>query len=354
MTKRFGALGCLLFLFITEPLFARDKTDVLVMKNGDHLTCQVKGLDGGVLYVSLDWADGTVSVDWTKVARLESTQLFVVKTSSGEVYTGALRTPKTEADQPVSIQVVSTPVQEPVVINRARVVGMIATSDKFWERFSGELSAGSIYAKANQSAQYSLGSQTVYVRERWHAGVGYQSSLSATSGTTTSTRNSVNLGYQHLLPNQNWFYAGLGNFLQSGEQQISLQTTLGGGVGRYLKNTDRTTISVLGGGAWQSTNYNREITPVAKENVAAALIYGDVRFFKFSKTSLNLIGTLTPALTDPGRVRFDTNATYYIKIIGNLSWNVSFYGNWDNRPPAGIPGSDFGSSSGLTWTYGLK
>ena len=64
--------------------------------------------------------------------------------------------------------------------------------------------------------------------------------------------------------------------------------------------------------------------------------------------------TLTPALTDPGRVRFDTNAAYYIKIFGNLKWNVSFYGNWDNHPPYGVTGSDYGSSSGLTWTYGLK
>lgn len=351
--NKYWILGCVLFLILTEPLFARDKTDVLVMKNGDQITCQVKGLDAGVLYVSLDWADGTVSVDWTKVARLESTQLFVVKTSSGEVYSGTLRTPKTEADQPVKIEVVAEAAHEPVTIDRMRVVDMIATSDKFWERFNGELNAGFIYAKANQSAQYSLGSQTVYVRERWHALANYQSSLSATSGTTTSTRNNVTFGYEHLLTNGNWFYAGLGNFLQSGEQEISLQTTLGGGIGRYLKNTDRTSISVIGGGAWQRTNYS-VVTAHPNQNVGAALIYADLRFFKFSKTNLNLTAAVTPALTDPGRVRFDGNSSYYIKIIGNLSWNVSFYGNWDNRPPFGVSGSDFGSSSGVSWTYGLK
>jgi hypothetical protein len=30
------------------------------------------------------------------------------------------------------------------------------------------------------------------------------------------------------------------------------------------------------------------------------------------------------------RVQFKTNATYYIKLMSNLSWNVSFYGNWDS------------------------
>jgi hypothetical protein len=46
-------------LLVAVPLFARENTDVLVMKNGDRMTCQVKGLDAGVLYVSFDYVDGT-------------------------------------------------------------------------------------------------------------------------------------------------------------------------------------------------------------------------------------------------------------------------------------------------------
>ncbi len=34
-------------LLVATSLFARENTDVLVMKNGDHMTCQVKGLDAG-------------------------------------------------------------------------------------------------------------------------------------------------------------------------------------------------------------------------------------------------------------------------------------------------------------------
>ena len=40
-------LGCVLVL--TTPLFARKNTDVIVMKNGDHLTGEIKGLNAGVL-----------------------------------------------------------------------------------------------------------------------------------------------------------------------------------------------------------------------------------------------------------------------------------------------------------------
>jgi hypothetical protein len=96
-------------LVFAAPLFAREKTDVIVMKNGDRMTCQVKGLDAGVLSVSFDYIDGTTSVQWSKVARLESNQLFIVKTEDGSVYTGTLNTPETPVGQPVQIQIVETP-----------------------------------------------------------------------------------------------------------------------------------------------------------------------------------------------------------------------------------------------------
>jgi Protein of unknown function, DUF481 len=343
----------LVLLSLASPLFARDKTDVLVMNNGDRMTCEIKGLDSGVLYVSFDYIDGTTSVDWSKVARLESTQMFVVKTEDGSAYEGALRTMETSADRPVQIQVLESPGQN-YIMNRSQIVRMVATSDKFWERFNGDISFGTIYSKGNESTQYSLGASTVYVRERWNAGGTYDSNLSSSTGANVVTRNSLALTAFHLMPQKNWFYGGIGGLGQSSEQGISLQTILGGGVGRYFKNTNRAAIELLGGVAWQDTSYERTKVPIADENTAAALIYGKASFFRFSKTNLDATAAVLPSLSDPGRVRLETNATYYIKIISDLKWNVSFYGNWDNEPPPGLSGSDYGTSSGLSWTFGLK
>jgi hypothetical protein len=340
-------------IFTTSLLFARDKTDVLVMKNGDRMTCQIKGLDAGVLYVSFDYIDGTTSVEWSKVARVESNQLFIVKTEDGSVYTGSLNTAETPAGQPVKIEVLEPP-EPAVVLETPQVVSMVETSEKFWRRFNGELSFGVIYSKGNESTQYTLGSQTVYLRERWSAGASLNSSLSSSTGTNASTRNSLDLSGKRLLPWNKYFYAGLGSFLQSSAQGITLQTTVGGGLGRYFKNTNRSRISLLGGLSWQSTNYHQAIVPVGRQNLVAGLIAADINAFRFNKTNLNITASLLPALSEPGRFRFNTNATYYIKLFSNLSWNLSFYGNWDNRPPAPFSGSDYGTSSGLSWTFGLK
>src|SRR6478609_9391566 len=158
MKYRSSLLGFIVVL-LTMPLFARDKTDSLVMKNGDRMTCEVKGLTAGVLYVSFDYIDGTTSVDWSKVAKLESTQLFVVKTADGSVYTGTLRTPEQSGGRPMSIEVVES-AEKNTEMERSHVISMVATSDKFCERFNGAINFGTTFSKGNESTQYSLGSQT--------------------------------------------------------------------------------------------------------------------------------------------------------------------------------------------------
>jgi hypothetical protein len=340
-------------LLIATPFFAREKSDVLVMKNGDRMTCEIKGLEAGVLYVSLDYILGTSSVQWAKVDYLESSQLFIVKTEDGLVYTGALSSSRVARDRPVKIEVVVSP-ESTVAIDQKQVVAMEQTSEEFWQRFNGDINWGVIYSKGNQSTQFNLNSLIQYPRERWSAQASYSSTLAASTGTTAATRNQVTVQAQRLLRWNNWFYQGVCIFLQSSEQNISLQTTLGGGFGRYLKNTNNAKISLLGGLGWQDTAYQTTTQSLGNQSLATALVAGDMRFFRFNKTTLDVSASVMPALNQPGRVHFDTNVSYYIKLFSNLTWNISFYGNWDNRPPANFSGSDYGTSSGLGWTFGNK
>jgi hypothetical protein len=340
-------------LLLVAPLLARDKTDVIVMKNGDRLTGEIKGLDSGVLYVNMDYILGTSSVQWSKVDHLESKQLFLVKTQEGSVYTGTLSTAETAEARPMKIEVAENP-EHKVVLEQPQIVKMGETSDRFWQRFNGDINSGIIYSKGNQSTQYSLASDVQYPRERWSAGAAFNSTLSSSTGTSAATRNQLDLSSLRLLRWNNWFYAGLGDFLQSSEQDIRLQSTLGGGIGRFLKNTNHATISLTGGFAWQDTNYERSVIPQGTQSVAAGLIAGEAKFFRFNKTTLDVTGVFLPAISQPGRVYFNMNASYYVKIFSDLTWNVSFYGNWDNRPPSHFSGSDYGTSSGLGWTFGNR
>jgi len=340
-------------LLLVTPGFAREKSDVIVMKNGDRLTGEIKSLDSGVLQFSVDYIDGSCSIRWSMVDHLESKQLFVVMTEDGSVYTGTLQTIAGAAERPMRIQI-SAGVEPAKIVEQPQIVQAIQTSDRFWQRFNGDINAGIMYAKGNQNTQYSLGSSVEYPRSRWAAGATIDSSLSSSSGSSVSTRNSLTTNAQHLLRWNNWYYTGVASFLQSTVQNIQLQTNLSGGIGRYFKNTNHAKISAFAGLAWQNTGYSQSANSQQSQNIVAAMVGTSVKFFRFKQTNLNIDAVVYPALSQPGRAFFSTNVTYYVKLFGKLDWNTSFYGNWDNQPPANFSGSDYGTSSGLGLKFGNK
>jgi len=343
-----------LVLVLSSPslLGAREKSDVIGMKNGDRITCEVKNIDSGGVYASVDYIDGTVKIEWSKVARIDSKQPFIVRTQDGSVYNGTISTAESQGDTPVTLAITGEDGTSKLM--REDIVSVDETSEEFLQRFNGAVGLGISYTKGNQSTQYNLNSDVEYLRERWNAKASYVANLSANSGSSTSTRNQIDFSAARLLRWNNYYTSGLVDLLQSSTQDINHQTTLGVGVGRYLTRSNRATWTVLGGMSWQNTIYNSTTTAIPNQNLAAAVFSSELRFFKFKKTNLDASAYLFLGLSEPGRVRFNTNASYYLKLFSDLNWNVTFYGNWDNNPPSNLSGSDYGTTSGFSWTFGSR
>jgi hypothetical protein len=133
-----------------------------------------------------------------------------------------------------------------------------------------------------------------------------------------------------------------------------LQSTFGGGIGRIIKNTGSTSLTVYGGFGWQRINYNEAVHPSLTQHVTSGLIGSSLKLFRFDRTTLAVNATFLPAISDPGRMHFNLSTSYYVKLFGKLDWNFTFYGNWDNRPPPGFSSSDYGTTSGLSLTFGNR
>ena len=338
-------------LLTAAPLWAGEKTDLLYMKNGDRLTCEIKTLSAGGLNVSVDYVDGTISINWLAIDSLSSKHLFIVKLEDGSVYAGKLVIASLEPGGPAKLKISSGPGSF-VLINKDDIVTLGETSDNFWGRFAVSISSGFIFTKANNSAQYNLSSSITYPRPRWSASLLFNSALSTASGIESSTRNQLDLSAYHLLPPKNWFYSAGASLLQSTEQGIDIRSGIGGGLGRYLTNTEHFSLSFGGGLGWQNTQYNQSVVAEAPEDILALLVNGDMRLVKFKRTKLTVTFSALPALSDPGRFFFNTNADLFFKLFSNFTLNFSFYGNWDTRPPPTFSGSDYGFTSGIGWTFG--
>jgi hypothetical protein len=341
-------------LLLAASLFARQHSDVIVLQNGDRITGEIKGLASGIVRIDLDYVDGALAVNWAKVVRVESPQLFIIQTQDGTVYTGSLLTIGDSSTSRMLTIKVDDAGQTQVGIDRSMVVRMDETSENIFRPLSGAVDLGVVYTKGNNATQYNLGAELEYRRERWGLESSLSSNLSANSGSKTATYNEVNLAAYRLLPWKNYYYSAFGGFLQSSAQGIDLRRRGGIGAGRYFKNTNRVRMSMLLGPVWQHVNYRTVIVPVASQQIYGAAILTNLNIFLFKKTNLTLRSTVAPALSESGRLFADTDLSYYWKIFGDLSWNVSFYGNWDTRPPPTFAGTDYGYSSGIKWTFGYR
>jgi hypothetical protein len=346
----------LALLVLSNQLHAREKTDVIVLDNGDRLTGEIKRLYSGVLYFSVGYVDGTAEVQWSRIIRIESRQLFIVHTQQGSLYTGSLTTSTNMGSMPVLIRINQLS-GAAVEMDRSAIVSLGQTSESFWRKFSGQIQTGLMQAKGNDTIQYSFASLIEHKRDRWDMRAAYASNLSSSTGSDVAIRHEINVqGYRFLFDSGRYFYAGLGRLLQSSVQNIERQGNLGAGLGRYLKNTDLTRVAVVGGLAVQRTIYGTNTSASSIQDVVAGLLYANASLFKFKKVTLTVDASLFPAISQPdrGRYYFSTNASLFFKIVGNLDWTASFYGNWDSRPPATLTGSDYGTSLGLNWTFGGK
>ena len=98
------ALAVLFTLAVPAIAYAQP-SDIVQVTNGDRITGTVNGLDRGQLAFGTD-AAGTMSIAWTEVVRLTSTQNLDVELSSGERYSGPISSP---SDGQLIVQTASGP-----------------------------------------------------------------------------------------------------------------------------------------------------------------------------------------------------------------------------------------------------
>jgi hypothetical protein len=343
---------CLVLLSFSGICSARAKKDVIQFNNGDRITCEIIKLEKGYLYVKLDYADGTVAMDWSKITRVESPQNFVVANKAGTRYTGTLQqvagSETTQGPQEPTVQV--TGISSSEVMSTKQIVEIGRTDTNFWQNLHGGMNAGFNFAKQQSRTQYNFQANALFQRAKWGATADYQSSFSG-GGDVSNLRNDVKLSTTRQLRNAQNFYMGMAEFLQSNEQQLDLRTTLGGSVGHVFSNTNNGFVTGFGGVVWNREQYSSEATTGQTGDSAEAVLGTQLNFFRFKTTNILANASVYPSITDPGRVRFNLNTSVKLRIAKDLYWNFGYFLDVDSRPPQNLPKTDYGSTSGLGWTF---
>lgn len=334
-----------LLLASVAPLCAQ-RPDLVVMKNGDRFTCTVKKLQGGVLYIDTDYISGSTGLDWAQVEKVESPSAFQITLDDGTRSVGAIqRAVSGEKGQEFIIK--SNGVERRT--SAASVVDIESQKSNFWHQLEGGIDVGYDFTSGNSQASLTTNANAKYETTRWMASVIDTTSFS--SETDASRTNLVDIqGQEGVFFKRNWTYYGLEDFLHSSQQSLELRTTLGGGVGRYLFRTNSTWLALIGGAVYTHENFTPTIQRGSDQNIEglAGIQYQLLRFDRYSLQSQALV---FPGLSDPGRIRATPKITFNMKLRNNFYTNLSFWDNYDSRPPANSKGNELGISSGVGWTF---
>lgn len=142
-SRALPAAGLLLLALAGTAL--AQKSDVIVLFNGDRVTGEIKSYSTGRLTVDTDMA-GDVSVKWNKIVSISSAKEFEIETPDGRYHYGTLA-PSTP---PGKLDIVSQGKTETVAF--LDVVRLSPIYQTFWRRINGSLDLGFNYTQANQLA----------------------------------------------------------------------------------------------------------------------------------------------------------------------------------------------------------
>ena len=121
-----------LVLFLQLTATAKSVEDVVVLKNGDRMTGEIKGLQRGELRIKSDYMAEAVRLDWSKVQSLESKSTFMIWLVDGKLVTNVMRLFPTSSDQAANFVIGNS--QENIRVHHLDVIRITPADRGFWLR----------------------------------------------------------------------------------------------------------------------------------------------------------------------------------------------------------------------------
>ena len=336
-----------LLMALASSIEAKSVDDVVILKNGDRMTGEIKSLDHGELKFKSSYMLEPVSLNWESVARLVSKDDYLVSLVSGRVLTARIELDAT-AGKSEHRFLMHTGSAE-ISVERAEVISIRVADEGFWKQLNGTIDYGFSYTSGNSQYQTQLSISTVYNGEGYAVKNDMSSVFSGQSEGSSTRRNTYDGQYWKRFSDR-WFYGALIDVLSSDQQSLNLRTALGGGIGRSIIQTSRTSLSAFSGIAVARERYSSD-QPKSKATTAEALMGLDFSTFRFRSLDISSRLLVWPSLTDPGRVRVGLNSNFRVELVKDLFWNFNLYENFDSRPLVNANRNDLGITTSLGWRF---
>jgi hypothetical protein len=316
------------------------RTDVLVLMNGDRITGEVEELTHGLLRFDTDDA-GTLGVEWDQVSVLTSIHTFEVELETERKLVGTL----SGGPEPGTMEVAGE------ILPLSIIVAITEISRSFWAGTSGYLDLGWTLAKANNAHTTTTGAEGRYRGGKWGSNINF-SFYEQGQDSTELTRN-INAAMDlNRYLGTNWALRFFVEASHNDEMNRDLRTVLGSGVRRRIVLTNRIDASWTAGLAGSGEQYSDGAESTLGADFVAAV---DFAAFRLDSPELDLTSSLqtNTSLTEGGRIKgdFSTRAAY--EVFSDFFLALTLEVDFDSDPPTETTTTklDFTSALSVGWSW---
>lgn len=331
-----------LALFLYSALVQGQKSDVVLLINGDRITGEIKRLEAGLLEFKTDTM-GTVNIEWRFIADIVSDKNHSIETKDGTRILGTLQKP--DDGEHVLVETDTGVVD----LQPLDIVSVWPVQVEFVDRMELDLSLGLDYSKATDITNVNTAIDFKLRGDDRFTEANFRSNVTRRKDQEDQNRYELRGLHEYLLSRQrfrNWF----GSIESNDALGVDVRLSVGGAFGKYFIKTNQKWLTASVGLMATTENPDQESS---EANLEAT---GNIRYryFRFAEPERSLDTTLSvfPSLTDSGRVRADFRTTFKLEIIKDLFWSMELYGTHDSRPLSiDADETDYGVITGVGWSY---
>ncbi len=336
-----AALILVALLLLALPCHAT-RTDVVILRNGDHITGEIRNLSHGKVEFKTDDMDN-VYIEWERIHHITSKNRFETIDVRGVRRFGSIG----RTDTPEEIVVITPTASDTLPL--PDIVRMTWIKSRFIDRLKGDISAGFSYTRATKTAEFTLGGKTDYRGDKWRSNLNYNAYLTDQAEKRTSR---LDFGYSiDRFLRRRWTAGGAIQAEHNEELGLDLRNSLTVSANRFVIETNMLSLSFsLGLSGTRETFIGSDSVSY---NIELPISVNYTRFtFHNPESDIRLSGSVYPNLTTSGRYRASVNGDFNYEVLSDFFVVIGFYYDYDNKPPSGAAKDDYRFNTSLKWSFG--
>jgi putative salt-induced outer membrane protein YdiY len=302
---------------------------------------------------------GEVSVALDAIEQLSSDQPLYLTLSDGQTIVGTVASNddrfEVTTKETSTVRVDRSAVQ--TIRSKAEQDAYLAEVERYRnprliDLWSGSLDLGYSLTTGNSSTtNLAIGANAVRETTRDKTSVylaAIRSKNNPTDGESVTTANATRWGARYELNLTKRLSAfALADFETNEIQLLDLRAVFGGGLGYYVKKSDRAQFQVFGGGA-----YNKESFSTGLDRSSAEVLIGEDLALKINdRMTVRERLQFFPNLSETGEYRLTFDSSVVTKINKWFNWQVTLSDRYISNPVAGSKANDILFTAGVSLSF---